>query len=71
MSTKEVQGCNRGAESNWDITSATTTGTPGPFALSEDGKIESVLQSVDLKMRYKTSVSNLSRTILIINTETV
>ncbi len=32
-------------------------GTPGPFALSEDGKMESILQSIDMKMVYKTKVS--------------
>ncbi|MBC8045777.1 MAG: class I SAM-dependent methyltransferase [Fimbriimonadaceae bacterium] len=32
-------------------------GTPGPFALSEDGKIESICASVDLKVVYKTQVS--------------
>jgi len=32
-------------------------GTPGPFALSEDGRIESILDSLDLKMVYKIRVS--------------
>ena len=32
-------------------------GTPGPFALSEDGKIESIFESIGLKMVYKTKVS--------------
>ncbi len=32
-------------------------GTPGPFALSEDGKIESICQGIDLKMVYKTKVT--------------
>ncbi len=32
-------------------------GTPGPFALSEDGKIEAICQSLGLKMLYKTKVS--------------
>ena len=32
-------------------------GTPGPFALSEDGKIESVCMNNDLKVIYKTAVS--------------
>lgn len=32
-------------------------GTPGPFALSEDGKIESIIQSLGMKMLYRTSVS--------------
>lgn len=32
-------------------------GAPGPFALSEDGKIESILESLDLKPIYKTKVS--------------
>lgn len=31
-------------------------GTPGPFALSENGKIESVCESIGLKMLYKTKV---------------
>lgn len=31
-------------------------GTPGPFALSEDGKMESVLQANGLKLTYKTTV---------------
>ena len=31
-------------------------GTPGPFALSEDGKIESVFQSLGLKLAFKTKV---------------
>jgi SAM-dependent methyltransferase len=33
------------------------TGTPGPFALSEDGKIESIASSIGLKMVQKTSVA--------------
>jgi SAM-dependent methyltransferase len=32
-------------------------GTPGPFALSEDGKIEGICESIGLKMVYKTRVS--------------
>ena len=32
-------------------------GTPGPFALSEDGKIESILQSLELKPIFKSKVS--------------
>jgi SAM-dependent methyltransferase len=32
-------------------------GTPGPFALSEDGKIESICNSVGLKMLYITKVT--------------
>ncbi len=32
-------------------------GAPGPFALSEDGKIESILESLGLKPIYKTKVS--------------
>ena len=32
-------------------------GTPGPFALSEDGKIESILQSVELNLQFKTAVA--------------
>ncbi len=32
-------------------------GTPGPFALSEDGKIESICDGVGLKMVYKTRVA--------------
>jgi SAM-dependent methyltransferase len=32
-------------------------GTPGPFALSEHGRIESSLKSVGLKLTYKTAVS--------------
>jgi len=32
-------------------------GTPGPFALSEDGKIESILQSIDFKLQFKTTVA--------------
>jgi SAM-dependent methyltransferase len=32
-------------------------GTPGPFALSEDGKMESILESLNLKLIYKTAVS--------------
>jgi SAM-dependent methyltransferase len=32
-------------------------GTPGPFALSEDGKMENLLQSLDLKILYRTRVS--------------
>lgn len=31
-------------------------GTPGPFALSEDGKIESVCEQVGLKVTYKAAV---------------
>jgi SAM-dependent methyltransferase len=32
-------------------------GTPGPFALSEDGKIESICNSIGLKVLYKTKVA--------------
>ncbi|HEX7902449.1 MAG TPA: class I SAM-dependent methyltransferase [Chitinophagaceae bacterium] len=32
-------------------------GTPGPFALSEDGKIEDICDSIGLKMLYKTRVA--------------
>jgi len=32
-------------------------GTPGPFALSEDGKMESVLEEAELKLTYKTRVA--------------
>jgi SAM-dependent methyltransferase len=32
-------------------------GTPGPFALSEDGKIESICNSLGLKVVYKTKVA--------------
>lgn len=32
-------------------------GTPGPFALSEDGKIESICEAIGLKMIYKTRVA--------------
>lgn len=32
-------------------------GTPGPFALSEDGKIESICNSLGLKLVYKTKVA--------------
>ena len=32
-------------------------GTPGPFALSEDGKIDSICQSLELNLVYKTRVS--------------
>jgi len=32
-------------------------GTPGPFALSEDGKMESVLEEAGLKLTYKTRVA--------------
>lgn len=32
-------------------------GTPGPFALSEDGKIESILNKLDLKLVHKTTVA--------------
>lgn len=32
-------------------------GTPGPFALSEDGKIESICESLEFKMVYKTKVA--------------
>jgi SAM-dependent methyltransferase len=32
-------------------------GTPGPFALSEDGKVESICGSIGLKIVYKTTVS--------------
>ncbi|HJS53221.1 MAG TPA: class I SAM-dependent methyltransferase [Chitinophagaceae bacterium] len=33
-------------------------GTPGPFALSEDGKIESICESLELRIIYKTKVSS-------------
>jgi ubiquinone/menaquinone biosynthesis C-methylase UbiE len=32
-------------------------GTPGPFALSEDGKIESICDAINLKVVYKTRVA--------------
>jgi SAM-dependent methyltransferase len=32
-------------------------GTPGPFALSEDGKIETICDGIGLKMVYKTRVA--------------
>lgn len=32
-------------------------GTPGPFALSEDGKMENILESAKLKLRYRAQVS--------------
>lgn len=32
-------------------------GTPGPFALSEEGKIEQILQSLSLKLVHKTTIS--------------
>ena len=32
-------------------------GTPGPFALSEDGRMESIFQELNLKMVYKTQVT--------------
>jgi SAM-dependent methyltransferase len=32
-------------------------GTPGPFALSEDGKMEQILAGLDLKLKFKTAVS--------------
>jgi SAM-dependent methyltransferase len=32
-------------------------GKPGPFALSEDGKIEGICESIGLKMVYKTQVT--------------
>lgn len=32
-------------------------GTPGPFALSEDGKIESICNAINLKVVYKTRVA--------------
>jgi SAM-dependent methyltransferase len=32
-------------------------GTPGPFALSEEGRIEQILQSIELKLVYKTKIS--------------
>jgi SAM-dependent methyltransferase len=32
-------------------------GTPGPFALSEEGKIESICREADLKVIYKTTVA--------------
>ncbi len=36
---------------------APPAGTPGPFALSEDGKIDGICESLDLKLVYKTKVS--------------
>ncbi|MGZ8549447.1 MAG: class I SAM-dependent methyltransferase [Chitinophagaceae bacterium] len=36
---------------------APTPGTPGPFALSEDGKIESIVDSLGLKIGYKSRVA--------------
>lgn len=32
-------------------------GTPGPFALSEDGKVESILEGIGVKLTYKTTVA--------------
>ena len=32
-------------------------GTPGPFALSEDGKMESILEALNFKLTYRTAVS--------------
>lgn len=32
-------------------------GTPGPFALSEDGKIENICEAIDLKVIYKTRIA--------------
>jgi SAM-dependent methyltransferase len=32
-------------------------GTPGPFALSEDGKIENILDALNFKLIYRTAVS--------------
>jgi len=32
-------------------------GTPGPFALSEDGRIESILEKMGMKLTYKTIVA--------------
>jgi SAM-dependent methyltransferase len=32
-------------------------GTPGPFAMSEDGKMENILEKIGLKMLYKTRVA--------------
>jgi SAM-dependent methyltransferase len=32
-------------------------GTPGPFALSEDGKMEGIFERIGLKLRYKAGVS--------------
>jgi SAM-dependent methyltransferase len=32
-------------------------GTPGPFALSEDGKIESIFENIGFSLIYKTTVS--------------
>jgi SAM-dependent methyltransferase len=32
-------------------------GTPGPFALSENGKIESILESIEMKMLYRVRVA--------------
>lgn len=32
-------------------------GTPGPFALSEDGKIEAICASIGLKLKYKSQVT--------------
>jgi SAM-dependent methyltransferase len=32
-------------------------GTPGPFALSENGKIENICESIDLNLLYRTRVA--------------
>ncbi len=32
-------------------------GTPGPFALSEDGRIETILKNIGLNLRFKTTVA--------------
>lgn len=32
-------------------------GTPGPFALSEDGKVEGILENIGMHLVYKTSVA--------------
>jgi hypothetical protein len=32
-------------------------GTPGPFALSEDGKVEGIVENIGMHLVYKTSVA--------------
>lgn len=32
-------------------------GTPGPFALSEDGRVEAILNNIGLNLRFKTTVA--------------
>lgn len=36
---------------------APPVGTPGPFALSEDGAIEKIVEDIDMKLVYKNTVS--------------